>query len=63
MIVTNSPEMMTLPVMINSFQGLYSTQWTLLMAASIIVLFPVLIVFIIGQRFFVEGIKLGAVKG
>ena len=50
-------------VMIASFQGLYTTDWNLLMAASLIALIPMLIIFIIGQRFFVEGIRLGAIKG
>ncbi len=63
LIVTNSMQMKTIPVMIASFQGLYTTDWNLLMAASLIALVPMLIVFIIGQRFFVEGIRLGAVKG
>lgn len=63
LIITNSGEMKTLPVIIASFQGLYRTDWNLLMAASLIVLVPMLIVFIIGQRFFVEGIRLGAIKG
>lgn len=63
LIVINSMEKKTLPVGLASFQGLYTTDWTLLMAGSIIVLLPVLIVFIFNQRFFVKGIQLGAVKG
>lgn len=63
LIVTNSMELKTLPVMLASFQGLYTTDWTLLMAGSIIVLSPIVVVFILGQRYFVEGIKLGAIKG
>jgi multiple sugar transport system permease protein len=63
LIVINSMEKKTLPIGLASFQGLYTTDWTLLMAGSIIVLLPVLIVFIFNQRFFVKGIQLGAVKG
>ncbi len=63
LIVTNSMEMKTIPVMIASFQGLYITDWHLLMAASLIALVPMLVIFVIGQRFFVEGIRLGAIKG
>ncbi len=62
LIVTNSMEMKTLPIGVASFQGLYTTDWTLLMAASIIVMLPTLIVFIFNQRFFVEGIKLTGTK-
>ena len=63
LIVTSNDQMKTLPVLLNSFQGVYSTNWTLLMAASLIVLAPVIIVFVFNQRFFVEGIQLGAIKG
>ncbi len=62
LIVTNSMEMRTLPIGVASFQGLHATDWTLLMAASIIVMLPTLIVFIFNQRFFVEGIKLTGTK-
>jgi multiple sugar transport system permease protein len=63
LIVTNSMEKKTLPVGLASFQGLYTTEWTLLMAASVIVMVPTLLVFIFNQRFFVEGIKLTGTKG
>ncbi|MEK6645406.1 MAG: carbohydrate ABC transporter permease [Candidatus Firestonebacteria bacterium] len=62
LIVTNSMEMKTLPVGLASFQGLYSTDWTLLMAAATIVLIPVLIVYIFNQKFFVRGIVLSGIK-
>jgi multiple sugar transport system permease protein len=63
LIVTHSMEKKTLPIGLASFQGLYLTNWNLLMAASIIVMVPTLIVFIFNQRFFVEGIKLTGTKG
>ena len=62
LIVINSMEKKTLPIGLASFQGLYSTDWTLLMAASTIVLIPVLIVYIFNQRFFVRGIVLSGIK-
>ncbi len=63
LIVANSEEMMPLPVLLASFKGLYSTDWTLLMAGAIIVLAPMIIVFVSAQKYFVEGIQLGALKG
>jgi multiple sugar transport system permease protein len=63
LVVANSQEIMPLPVLLASFQGLYTTDWTLLMAGSIIVLLPIILIFIFSQRFFIEGIQLGAVKG
>jgi multiple sugar transport system permease protein len=46
-----------------SFQGLYTTDWTLLMAASLIVMAPVVIVYIFNQRFFTKGIVMTGMKG
>ncbi len=63
LIVTNSMEMKTLPVGLAAFQGLYTTNWTLLMAATVIVLIPVLLVYVFNQRYFVEGIVLSGLKG
>ena len=63
LIVTNSMEKKTLPIGLASFQGLYTTDWTLLMAGSIIVLIPVLVIFIFNQRFFEKGIQLTGIKG
>lgn len=63
LVVANSQEIMPLPVLLASFQGLYTTDWTLLMAGSIIVLLPIIIIFVLSQRYFIEGIQLGAVKG
>jgi multiple sugar transport system permease protein len=62
LIVTNKMEMKTLPVGLASFQGLYTTSWTLLMAAAVIVLVPILIVYVYNQRFFVRGIALTGLK-
>jgi multiple sugar transport system permease protein len=63
LIVTTSLEMKTLPVGLASFQGLYTTDWTLLMAASTIVLIPVLFVYIFNQRFITKGIVMTGLKG
>lgn len=63
LIVVNSQELFTLPVGLAYFQSLHTTDWTLLMAGSLMMLLPILIVFIFCQRFFVEGIKLTGIKG
>jgi len=63
LIVTNSMEMRTLTVGLSTFQGIYSTEWTQLMAGSLMVMVPLVIVFIFNQRFFIEGIQLTGIKG
>ena len=63
LVVTSTPEMQVLPVMLQAFMGVTGTQWNLLMAGTLLVLAPMIIVFVFGQRYFVEGIQLGGVKG
>jgi multiple sugar transport system permease protein len=53
----------TLPIGLAHFQDAYTTDYSLLMSASVIVMIPVLIVFLLGQRYFVRGIALSGMKG
>ena len=63
LIMTNNMEMKTLPVGLANFQNLYRMDWSLLMAGSVMMTIPMVIIFIICQKWFVSGIQLGAVKG
>jgi multiple sugar transport system permease protein len=63
LIVINSMERKPLMVGLYAFVGRYGTDWTLLMAASVMVMVPVLIVFVLGQRYFVKGIVMSGLKG
>lgn len=62
-VVINTPENMTLPVGLSFLQQNYTTQWPQLMAGSTMSLIPVIIVFLLAQRYFVEGITLTGLKG
>ncbi|MFN4217580.1 MAG: carbohydrate ABC transporter permease, partial [Brevinematales bacterium] len=59
---TNKDSMKTLPVGLQAFQSTYGSQWHLVMAASLIVIFPLIVVFIIGQRYIVKGIMMTGLK-
>ena len=61
--ITNSPENRTLPVAIATFQGVHTTNWGLVFAASLIAIVPILIMFVSLQKYFVKGMVAGAVKG
>lgn len=63
LIVTNSEHMRTLPVGLAAFQGQYRVEWHLLMAGSVIALVPILVIYIIGQKWFVRGITLTGMGG
>lgn len=45
------------------FQGSYSAQWNLMMAATAVIVIPSLLVFLIAQRHFIEGIAMTGIKG
>ena len=62
LIYLNSPNLYTLALGLQHFIGSYSTQWNILMAATVIVIIPPIIVFFIGQRYFVEGVTLTGIK-
>jgi multiple sugar transport system permease protein len=57
----NKPELSTLAVGMQSFVGSYSTDWSGMAAGATISLLPVMIIFILMQKYFVEGVA-GAVK-
>jgi multiple sugar transport system permease protein len=62
LIYLNTPEKFTVPMLLNQFKGQYITDWTLMMAASAIAIVPVLIIYLIGQRYIIEGIALTGMK-
>jgi len=62
--VINDNNMRTLPIAIAGFFGQHQfTQWGYVFAMSVLTLIPVVIVFITCQRFFVQGLTSGSVKG
>jgi multiple sugar transport system permease protein len=63
MIYFDSVTKKTIPLGIRMFLGQYSTEYGLIMSASVLSLIPVFIVFIAFQRFFVEGIATSGLKG
>jgi multiple sugar transport system permease protein len=44
-------------------QGQYITDWTVIVAGALMATVPTVIVFIFLQRYFIEGLTLGATKG
>ncbi|HNQ23492.1 MAG TPA: carbohydrate ABC transporter permease [Phycisphaerae bacterium] len=64
MLATSSTTMRTLEVGLSVFKDAYhGTRWPLQMAAAVIVLAPVLLFFLVMQRFFVKGVVLSGLKG
>ncbi len=57
------PSQFTLALGLQNFQTQAGTQWNLLMAAGLIVIAPVILLFFLAQRTFVEGIATTGMKG
>ncbi len=63
LIMTDSDSMMVLPVGLAKLSDLYNNDYGLICAGSVLMLIPMIIVFVLCQRWFISGIQLGAVKG
>ena len=62
LIVNTSPEMMTLSAGLATLNGQYSTNYPLIMAGSFLAIIPLILVFFIFQKQFIEGIALSGSK-
>jgi multiple sugar transport system permease protein len=62
LIITDSQKMRTIQVGLSYFQGRYGVRWELLSAATIFAILPSFIVFIIAQKYFIEGISTSGLK-
>jgi multiple sugar transport system permease protein len=63
LIAVTSPNQMTVPLGLSYFQGAHFTNWPLLMAANVMSLLPMLLVFIVAQRYFVQSVASTGLKG
>ncbi len=63
MIYLTKTELKTIQIGLRMFISQYSAEYGLIMAASVVAVIPVLIVFLALQRFFVEGVASTGIKG
>jgi multiple sugar transport system permease protein len=63
LIYLQNQQLYTITLGLNLFRTTYTTNWAYLMAASLVTMLPVVIVFLLAQRAFVEGITLTGLKG
>ena len=61
LIYLTTPEKYTMTLGIAYFKGVYTTQWNLVMAGSVLSVIPILVAYLCAQKYFVEGMA-GAVK-
>ena len=62
-ILLQSPERFPLSVAVAQLKGVYSTDYGLIMAGTLVSILPVMVLFLVLQREFIAGLTAGAVKG
>jgi len=63
LIVINSSEMRTLPLALSVLNGQFGTRFAMVMAGAVVATTPMLIVFLLFQRYFMKGITMTGLKG
>ena len=63
LIYLSSQDKYTIALGLATFKGMYATQWHYLMAASTVMVMPIIILFFLAQRYFVQGIVMTGTKG
>lgn len=63
LIYLGRPELRTLALGLRAFRGEYQLAWNYMMAVALIMLLPILILFFLAQRQFVQGIVMTGIKG
>lgn len=63
LVIVSSESMMTLPLGLASLQGRFSTAWNLVMAGSTLSLLPIVAVYLVAQRYVVQGVAQSGLKG
>jgi multiple sugar transport system permease protein len=61
--LTDNPDLWTLAIGLSEFRGLHQVEYNLIMAASVLFILPVVVLFFLAQRVFIEGVTLTGVKG
>lgn len=62
-LITSADKRTLAPGLILNYMGEFQNNWTNMMAASIVVSIPVTLIFVFLQRYFIQGLTAGAVKG
>jgi multiple sugar transport system permease protein len=63
LVYINTQSNMTLPLGLSAMQGMYSTDWPVLMAGTVITVLPLIVIFLLAQDFFIKGVTLSGLKG
>jgi multiple sugar transport system permease protein len=65
LLIVSDRQYMTLPLALATLQGIYpgQTQWNLVMAGTVVSVVPMIVVFLLAQRWVIEGVTTSGLKG
>ncbi|HZQ97879.1 MAG TPA: carbohydrate ABC transporter permease [Chloroflexota bacterium] len=63
LVYIHTPSLRTLAIGLALFKSEYLVEWNLMMAAATLMLIPILVLFFVAQRYFVQGIVMTGIKG
>jgi len=63
LIVMTRDEMYTLPVALANLMGEHAQDMELMMAGSLLTILPIMVLFLVMQKYYIEGIMIGGIKG
>lgn len=63
LVITNSDNMKTVQLALSMFRDEHQVQWDLLMAATTLIVIPLILIFLFTQKYFIEGIVTTGIKG
>jgi len=55
-------EVQTIPIAVTAFAGAYLKQWDLILTSTLIAIIPVVLLYILAQRYIIKGMVEGAIK-
>ena len=62
-IALNSPQNYTLTVGVANLQGEFMTDWGIIFSGATLAALPMIVFFLVFQKYFLEGVRMGAIKG
>jgi multiple sugar transport system permease protein len=63
LVLLTTKDKYTLPIILNALNGQFSTSYNLLMAGALVTMLPLIILYIVAQKYFAKGLQIGGIKG
>lgn len=61
-LILTKPDLATMPIKMTLFKGQYMNDWGLLIPAMLLTILPIIVAYLIGQKYIIRGVMQGAIK-